>query len=304
MAENDEAKQVPDQEQAEPKKKKKKPNFSKPFIISGILLGVFAGAPFLNLGNYVFGLWGWVFGLLAAWFLSKEYKYFLVAHGGMVGFFTGLIGSGIAMVIDIGVCFAGFSTFTLLPSLEKPLSKVAGILSFWIPARWHVDAVKDNAVILPPWETIKEATRILIVQDRPAISPSMKLTGHALFIVPLLAGTAILGGVIGWKLFAKEPPKKQLAAPKRRRRPPAAGEPPAGEPAPQQPAQTGAPTESESEGEPAQSPEPAQEKPAQPEGQPEKTDQEPGSYEYGSSVPDSPKEERKEPENTGEEKED
>ena len=74
---NDEITTGNQEQNEEQKTKKKKPNFSKPFIICGLLLGFFAGAPFLNLGNYIFGLWGWVFGLLAAWFLSKEYKYFL-----------------------------------------------------------------------------------------------------------------------------------------------------------------------------------------------------------------------------------
>lgn len=209
MAENEEARQA--QEAAETpdseSKKKKKPNFSKPFIISGILLGVFAGAPVLNLGNYIFGLWGWIFGLLAAWYLSKEYKYFLVAHGGMVGFFTGLIGSVIAMGIDIGLCFANISTFTLLPVLEK----VRNIMGFWVPAKFH------NAVILPTWTQLQEAMRIARTAGDQAVTPSKTLMGHAFFMVPLLAGTAILGGIIGYYLFAKEPPKKKIGLPRRRR---------------------------------------------------------------------------------------
>jgi hypothetical protein len=214
MAENGEVKQQQEQPEAgtpDEKKKKKKPNFSKPFIISGVLLGLFAGAPFLNLGNYVFGLWGWIFGLLAAWFLSKEFKYFQAAHGGMVGFFTGLIGSGIAMAIDIGLCLAGFSTFTLVPALKPALEKITGIMSFWIPKRFH------NAIILPTWGELHEIERVTVTAGKQAISPVMTLTGHGFFMVPLLAGTAILGGIIGWKLFAKPAPKKKLGPPRRRR---------------------------------------------------------------------------------------
>jgi len=208
MAENLEAKVEENQEQTEEKKaKKKKPNFSKPFIICGILLGFFAGAPFMNLGNYIFGLWGWIFGILAAWFLSKEYKYFQVAHGGMVGFFTGLIGSGIAMGIDIGLCLANISIYKLVPALAK----VGNIMGFWIPERF------SNAVVLPAWNDLQHVYRVAIAEGGNAVSPTMTLTGHAFFMVPLLSGTAILGGIIGWKLFAKEAPKKQFASPRRRR---------------------------------------------------------------------------------------
>ena len=299
MADNEQDKQAPGKEQAEEgaaqAKKKKKPNFSKPFIISGILLGVFAGAPFLNLGNYLFGLWGWVFGLLAAWFLSKEYKYFQIAHGGMAGFFTGLIGSGIAMSIDIGICLAGFSTFTLVPALQPALKKFAGIISFWIPGRFHSDVLTDNAVILPPWSVINEASRIAAVAGDKAISPAMKLTGHAFFMVPLLAGTAILGGIIGWKLWAKDAPKKQCAPP-RRRRPAGAGKPPARKPEEAQPAQAVAPAMTED----AQTPE-------KPQAAPEETKGQAGNFEYKNEFPDSANDEKEAPNeagSTGEEKKD
>jgi hypothetical protein len=221
MAENDEMVLEDDEGAAqETPKKKKKPNFSKPFIVSGVLLGVFAGAPVLNLGNYVFGLWGWIFGLFAAMMLSKQYKYFELAHGGMVGFFTGLIGSGIAMALDIGLCFANISTFTLVPALANVGKK----LSFWIPPRFH------DAIVLPPYKTLVEAVRIAKAANEQALPPEKVIAGHAFFMVPLLAGTAILGGIIGFYLFAKPAPKRQ-AGPPRRRRPAAAPKP---EPTPEQ----------------------------------------------------------------------
>lgn len=209
MAENDEMVLEDDLSAAtEPaKKKRKKPNFSIPFIISGVLLGLFAGAPVLNLGNYVFGLWGWVFGLFAAMMLARQYKYFELAHGGMVGFFTGLIGSAIAMAIDIGLCFADISTFTLVPALANVGKK----LSFWIPARFH------DAIILPPYEKLVEAVRIAKAANEQVLPPEKVIAGHAFFMVPLLAGTAILGGIIGFYLFAKPAPKKQAGPPRRRR---------------------------------------------------------------------------------------
>ena len=209
MAENDEMVLEEDEGAAAEaeKKKKKKPNFSMPFIISGILLGIFAGAPVLNLGNYVFGLWGWIFGLFAAMMLSKQYKYFELAHGGMVGFFTGLIGSGIAMAIDIGLCFANISTFTLVPALEN----VGRKLSFWIPERFH------DAIILPPYNKLLEAVRLAKAANETALPPEKVIAGHAFFMVPLLAGTAILGGIIGYYLFAKPAPKRQAGQPRRKR---------------------------------------------------------------------------------------
>jgi hypothetical protein len=289
MAQNDEVKQQQEQPEAdtpEEKKKRKKPNFSKPFIISGILLGVFAGAPFLNLGNYVFGMWGWIFGLLGAWFLSKEYKYFLPAHGGMVGFFTGLIGSGIAMAVDIGICLAGLSTFTLVPKLRPALEKITGIMSFWIPERFY------NAVILPTWGELHELERIADAAGTQAISPTMTLTGHAFFMVPLLAGTAIVGGLIGWKLFAKEAPKKK-AAPPRRRRPGGAGKPQAGSPE-QKPAQ--AETESRTAGSP-------EEKAEEPAAGDEGTKGQPESYEYKGPLSDTTSEEQEKQEQSGDQKE-
>jgi hypothetical protein len=222
MAENDEMVLEEDggaaQETA--KKKRKKPNFSMPFIVCGVLLGFFAGAPVLDLGNYVFGLWGWMFGLMAAWMLSRQFKYFELAHGGMAGFFTGLIGSGIAMAIDISLCFANISAFTLIPALANVGKK----LSFWIPARFH------DAIILAPYKDLEQAWRTAKAASENAMSPEKVVAGHAFFMVPLLAGTAILGGIIGFYLFAKPAPKKQTGPPRRKH--PAGAEKP--KPAPEQ----------------------------------------------------------------------
>jgi hypothetical protein len=161
-----------------------------------------------------------MFGLMAAWMLSRQFKYFELAHGGMAGFFTGLIGSGIAMAIDISLCFANISAFTLIPALANVGKK----LSFWIPARFH------DAIILAPYKDLEQAWRTAKAASENAMSPEKVVAGHAFFMVPLLAGTAILGGIIGFYLFAKPAPKKQAGPPRRKH--PAGAEKP--KPAPEQ----------------------------------------------------------------------
>jgi hypothetical protein len=167
------------------------------------MLGVFAGMPYLGFGNFVFGLWGWIFGFMAAWFLSQEYKYFLIAHGGMVGLLAGLIGAGIAMVLDISLCLAGISAYTLVPALAAPLKGFTRAMGFWIPERFR------DAIVLSPWHELERIYREAQAAGVVAIPPGKIVAGHTLFMVPLLATTAILGGVIGWKLFAGQGRKKQ-----------------------------------------------------------------------------------------------
>lgn len=274
------------------KKKKKKPNFSKPFIISGVLLGVFAGAPFLNLGNYIFGLWGWTFGLLAAWFLSREFKYFEIAQGGMVGFLTGLVGCAIAMGVDIGLCVANINVMAMVAAVKPTLDKFTDIMDFWIPERFH------NAIILPTWAELENAYRASLAGGPPAVSPARVLAGHAFFMVPLLAGTAILGGILGCLAFAKKAPKRQFRPVRRRRpagkpaesppapeAPPAAEVPPTEAAAAQPPAgESPSPDSPESAPAPAEAPQGAQ---AVPESRPEEPEQASESYEYGSGLPGS-----------------
>ncbi len=83
------------------KKKKKKPNFNKPFIVSGIFLGIVSGLPFVNLLNLVLFAWVWVAGFMAAKMLAKEFPYMQPAHGAVVGIFTAGIGALIAGILNV-----------------------------------------------------------------------------------------------------------------------------------------------------------------------------------------------------------
>lgn len=185
-------------------KKGAKPKFNMPFVIAGILIGIFAGAPLLDLGNYLFGLWGWIFGILAVYLFSKQFKYFTAPQAGIVGLFAGIIGSVVSVGAHILLSIAGFSLEKILPAnFIAQISKFTSFLStLWIPEQLRITFSLKPFTVLQ--REFLNASRI----DLNAASPVKCYVGHALFLTGLISITAILGALVGYYLFAKPVPKK------------------------------------------------------------------------------------------------
>jgi hypothetical protein len=186
-------------------KKGARPKFNMPFIVAGILIGIFAGAPLLDVGNYLFGLWGWVFGILAVYLFSKQFKYFNAPQAGIVGLFAGIIGSVISVAGHILLSVGEFSLDRILPAnLIAQISKFTTFLStLWIPEQLR------NTFSVKPFSLLQAEFREAVrMADPNACSPMKYFVGHALFLTGLISITAILGGLIGYCLFAIPVPQK------------------------------------------------------------------------------------------------
>jgi hypothetical protein len=186
-------------------KRVKKPKFNMPFIVSGILVGIFAGAPLLDLGNYVFELWGWIFGILAVYLFSRQFKYFNAAHAGIIGLFAGIIGSVISVTTHILLSVADFSLDKILPAnFIAQISKFTAFFSsLWIPEqlRW-IFSLKPLSLIQKEFEDAIRAA------DPNACSPTKCLIGHVLLLAGLISITTIIGALVGYYLFARPVPEK------------------------------------------------------------------------------------------------
>jgi len=193
----------------EEKKPKKKVNFNLPFIISGLIVGVLAAAPYTQLINYFYGVWGFLGGLLAAFFLSRSFKYFNYAQAAVLGMLSGIVAVAITVGVSLTLCFINFDTKDLYPAF---------INDTLIPIfeKAQMEQVKGK-IILPPWEMVKE------LANESGQSPvSDWIVLHALYLVGTIICMAILGGFVGGLLFCKPPPKKKVVRAVRRRIPAAA----------------------------------------------------------------------------------
>ena len=186
-------------------KKSAKPKFNMPFIVAGILIGIFAGAPLLDVGNYVFGLWGWIFGIFAVYLFSRQFKYFNAAQAGIVGLFAGVIGSVISVSWHILLSVGEFSLGKILPAnFIVQISKFTTFFSsLWIP-----EQLRKTFSLEPLSRIQKEFEEAFRIADPNACSPMKYYVGHALFLIGLISITAILGALVGYCLFAKPVPKK------------------------------------------------------------------------------------------------
>ena len=194
---------------AEEKKPKKKVNFNLPFIISGLIAGVLAAAPYTQLVNYFYGVWGFLGGLLAAFFLSRSFKYFNYAQAAVLGMLSGMVAVAITVGVSLTLCFINFDTKDLYPAFINdtlvPIFEKA-----------QMGQVKGK-IILPPWEIVKE------LANESGQSPvSDWIVLHILYLIGTMICMAILGGFVGGLLFCKPPPKKKVVRAVKRRLPAAA----------------------------------------------------------------------------------
>jgi uncharacterized membrane protein YeaQ/YmgE (transglycosylase-associated protein family) len=189
----------------------KKPNFNKPFIVCGILLGLASGLPFVNLLNLLLFAWAWIFGFLAARMLSKEYPYMQPMHGAVVGVFTGAIGALIGSILISAWSVGGYFLFD-------------GILPGEPPEQWRylyppgqvyclgIEFGGDNLLnwLFKPYPA-KIADRIYIDLTAENVRDGIGLTIFLNFLIMevshwLFAG---VGGFIGGVLWSKPLPIKK-----------------------------------------------------------------------------------------------
>ena len=189
----------------------KKPNFNKPFIICGILLGLASGLPFINLLNLVLFAWAWIFGLISAKMLSKEYPYMQPMHGAVVGVFTGAIGALIGGILITTWSVGGYFLFGgMLPGeppdtwrLLYPPGQLYGL---------GINIGDDNLLnwLFLPYP-VKIADRFYIDFTNENVRNGLGITIFVHFLIMevshwLFAGVA---GYIGGVLWSKPLPKKK-----------------------------------------------------------------------------------------------
>lgn len=206
MDENQKAEVQAGEGAAEEKKPKKKVNFNLPFVISGLIVGLLAGAPYTQLVNYFYGVWGFLGGLFAAYLLSRSFKYLNHAQAAVLGMLSGIVAVAIAVGVSLSLCFINFDTKDLYPAF---------INDTLIPIfeKAQMEQVRGK-IILPPWEVVKELAN---ESGRSPISDWVVL--HALYLIGTMICMAILGGFVGGLLFCKSPPKKKVVRVVRRRVP-------------------------------------------------------------------------------------
>ncbi|MCX7703380.1 MAG: hypothetical protein N2234_04675, partial [Planctomycetota bacterium] len=197
----------------ESKPPRKRVRFNLPFIIGGLIAGVLAAAPYTQIANYFYGIWGFLGGLLGTYILSRSFKYFNYAQAAVVGMLSGIVATAFAIGASIAISFVGFDMKTLYPPFVKETL---------IPAveKAQLGQVRGK-ILLPPWQKIKsEATK----RGESAVTDWFVLNG--LYLTGTLVCMAILGGFVGGVLFSKPVPKKNkyqvVRAVKRRKEEPKA----------------------------------------------------------------------------------
>jgi len=182
--------------------RRKKVNFNKPFIITGAITGVLAAAPYTQLANYVYGIWGLLGGILAAYLLSRQYRYFTPVQGGVLGTFSGFIATGICVGATCGLFFADFP----LAARVYPKEVINVAVDYLEPVQ--IPSVRGH--ILPIPKSVAERAK--------GGKWYMWLVVHGLYVLLALVGMSIIGGIVGAKLFGKKITTEQRLAMMQRRK--------------------------------------------------------------------------------------
>jgi hypothetical protein len=177
-------------------KPKKRVKFNMPFIIGGLVAGILAAAPYTQIGNYFYGVWGFLGGILSTYIISRSYKYFNYAQAAVMGMLSGAVATAIAISISVGISFIGFDTRSLYPAFIKETL---------IPKFEEAQLAQVRGkIILPPWGEIKKTAEN---KGENAISDWFVLNGF--YLTGTLVTMAIIGGFVGGILFSKPAPKKE-----------------------------------------------------------------------------------------------
>ncbi|RKY16090.1 MAG: hypothetical protein DRP63_06070 [Planctomycetota bacterium] len=184
-------------------KKRKKVSFYKPFIWSGVLMGILSAAPYTELMNFFYYWWGFVGGVMATYILSRRYPYFNPVQGAVLGFLSGAV----AIVI---VLAATFSTSFLNISYRKKI----------YPDFIRKDLVKRLERVQMPVVRGKvlplTKEQIELKADEMGGKASDWYLIYLLYTIAALAMTSILGGLLGGALFGKPAPKRKYQYVRRR----------------------------------------------------------------------------------------
>lgn len=159
------------------------PSMLKPALLVGVVCGVVGAIPYLRLLNCVCCLPAVLFGLLAAYMVSREQARsggrFNLGHGALVGLLTGLFYG-----VTVAIVGAVFDATLSAPDTRAMLN--------WLRSMPN----------LPP-------------QSQTALDQALQDAGHfsvGRFVLGLFLGTAVyaafatLGGLIGGALFKRQTP--------------------------------------------------------------------------------------------------
>ncbi|MHC4661781.1 MAG: hypothetical protein ACYS8W_08835 [Planctomycetota bacterium] len=213
-----------------PAKKRKKPNFNKAFVVSGIFIGIMSGLPFLNYLNMIIFLWAWIGGIAAAKIFSRIYPRIELMHGAICGAIAGMLGALIAVPLSAGNSYIltkyvfKANAHEILRHVQMPWDSAPeranllnDVLLKWFPRPHHPFAHMswyetdnfgrymapgglrcvdyDPPVQIPKWISMGTAAKRIVL--------------HFFFLEVGFFICGTLGGIIGASLFAYKPPRAE-----------------------------------------------------------------------------------------------
>jgi hypothetical protein len=159
-----------------------KPNYTKPALIGGAVMGVLSALPIVSAGNLCCCLWVLCGGALAAYLLQQDQQApITLGDGALAGLLAGIFGAFVMLVLSIPIMM-----------LFQPFRREV------------IDRVLEQAENVPPW--LRDAL------TRGGFS-AMLIAGQ--FLISLVFGSAFstLGGIVGAAMFQKKLPPGTIDVP-------------------------------------------------------------------------------------------
>jgi hypothetical protein len=212
------------------KRKRKKPNFNKPFLVAGIALGIVSGLPFLNFANMILFAWAWIAGILAAKIFSGIYPKIKLQHGAIVGAIAGILGAVIATPLSAGSswaiskwAFKNANAHEIMRNVNMPWKSgnqqqanlLNDVLLRWFPRPHHAFAIMSwNKVDYAGYYVDKKGTRLSDPESTgvpvriSAGTAVVRIVLHFLFLEVGFFIFGTVGGIIGASIYTYKPPEQ------------------------------------------------------------------------------------------------
>jgi hypothetical protein len=168
-----------------------KPNYTKPALIGGAVMGVLSALPIVQFGNACCCLWVISGGVTAAYLLQQDSQTSItLGDGALAGLLAGLIGAGVHFVISIPIDL-----------LMAPLT------------RHLVERMLDVGSNFPPeLRTALERANRQSAEGGFALMFAFRVLGLMIWLV-IMAAFSTLGGIVGAAIFQKKLPPGTIDVP-------------------------------------------------------------------------------------------